>query len=80
MEDVLGKIETEMLVLNSSDDQIAGSNAQAKRFYNGLKSKKTYYEFNTDHGAQFHCQSGAPFVSAERILNWLDGRAMPQLR
>jgi len=80
MVDVLGKIETEMLVLNSSDDQIAGSNAQAKRFYNGLKSKKTYYEFNTDHGAQFHCQSGAPFVSAERILNWLDGRAMPQLR
>jgi pimeloyl-ACP methyl ester carboxylesterase len=79
MDDVLGKIETEMLVLNSSDDQIAGSNAQAKRFYNGLKSKKTYYEFNADHGAQFHCQSGAPFVSSERILNWLDTRAMPQL-
>jgi esterase/lipase len=80
MEDVIDKIETEMLVANSSNDQIAGSNAQAKKFYNNLKSKKTYYEFNTDHGAQFHCQSGAPFVSAERILNWLDSRAMPQLR
>ena len=80
LDDVLGKIETEMLVLNSSDDQIAGSNAQAKKFYNELKSKKTYYEFNTDHGAQFHCQSGAPFVSAERILNWLDTRAKPQLQ
>jgi pimeloyl-ACP methyl ester carboxylesterase len=79
MQDVIGKIESEMLVLNSSNDQIAGSNAQAKKFYNGLKSKKTYYEFNTDHGAQFHCQSGAPFVSAERIFNWLDTRAMPRL-
>jgi len=80
MEDVLEKIETEMLVLNSSDDQIAGSNAQAKKFYNGLKSKKSYFEFNSDHGAQFHCQSGAPFVSSERILNWLDERAKPQLQ
>ncbi|WP_319468651.1 alpha/beta hydrolase [uncultured Pseudodesulfovibrio sp.] len=80
LEDVLGKIETEMLVLNSSDDQIAGSNAQAKKFYNGLKSKKSYFEFNRGHGAQFHCQSGAPFVSSERILNWLDERAKPQLQ
>jgi len=78
MDGVLGKIETEMLVLNSSDDQIAGSNAQAKKFYNGLKSIKSYYEFNADHGAQFHCQSGAPFVSSERILNWLDERARPR--
>ena len=80
LEGEIGKIETEMLVLNSSGDQIAGSNAQAKKFYNGLQSRKTYYEFNADHGAQFHCQSGAPFVSAERMLNWLDSRAKPQLQ
>lgn len=80
LDGVAEKIETEMLVLNSSHDQIAGSNAQAKRFYNELKSKKSYFEFDTGHGAQFHCQSGAPFVSAERILNWLDERAKPQLQ
>ncbi|WP_419786561.1 alpha/beta hydrolase family protein [Pseudodesulfovibrio sp.] len=80
LKDVIGKIDTEMLVLNSSQDQIAGSNAQAKKFYNALKAKKTYFEFNGDHGGQFHCQSGAPFVSAERILNWLDQRAMPEKR
>lgn len=80
MADVLGKIETEMFVLNSSGDQIAGSYDQAKKFYNGLQSTKTYYEFNSDHGAQFHCQSGAPLVSSEHILNWLDERAKPQLQ
>jgi pimeloyl-ACP methyl ester carboxylesterase len=80
MGDSLGEVDAEMFVLNSSEDQIAGSNAQAKKFYNGLKSMKTYFEFTADQGAQFHCQSGAPFVSSERILNWLDERAMPQLR
>jgi len=79
LEEVIGNIGAEMLVANSSRDQIAGSNAQAKLFYNALKTRKTYYEFDTEHGAQFHCQSGAPFVSAERILNWLDERAKPEL-
>lgn len=77
MEDVLEKIETEMLVLNSSGDQIAGSYEQAKKFYNGLQTNKSYYEFTSDQGAQFHCQAGAPLVSSERILNWLDERAKP---
>jgi esterase/lipase len=77
LEDVIDKIDTEMLVGNSSEDQIAGSNAQAKKFFNGLKSKKSYLEFSNAQGAQFHCQSGAPFVSSERILNWLDERAKP---
>ncbi|MGE4557542.1 MAG: alpha/beta hydrolase [Desulfovibrionaceae bacterium] len=69
--DLPGKIEAEMLVLNSSNDQVAGSNAQSKKFYNALKSKKTYYEFTPEYGAQFHCQLGAPLVSSERIMNWL---------
>lgn len=79
MKDVLKKIDTEMLVVNSSNDQVAGSNAQAKRFYNNLKGKKTYLEFNSDFGTQFHCQLGAPMPSSERILNWLDERAKPQV-
>jgi hypothetical protein len=78
LKDVMGRIETQMLVVNSSADQVAGSNAQSKQFYNGLRSKKSYLEFTPEQGAQFHCQIGAPFVSAEGILNWLDKRAHPQ--
>ncbi|QLA14764.1 alpha/beta hydrolase family protein [Desulfolutivibrio sulfoxidireducens] len=76
--DTMGKIETEMLVVNSSEDQVAASNAQSKLFYNGLKAKKTYMEFDASRGAQFHCQLGAPLVSSERILDWLDERAKPE--
>jgi cephalosporin-C deacetylase-like acetyl esterase len=72
------KINAEMLVVNSSDDQIAGSNAQAKQFFNALKTKKTYLEFDASQGAQLHCQLGAPVASSERILNWLDERLKPE--
>lgn len=70
------KIQSEMLVLNSVDDQVAGSYEQSKIFYNNLKVKKTYKEFSTAEGGQFHCQLGAPVLSAEYILNWLDERMM----
>ncbi len=66
-----------MLVVNSSEDQVAGSNAQAKKVFNALNTKKTYLEFDASQGGQFHCQLGAPVVSGERILNWLDERAKP---
>jgi esterase/lipase len=75
--DSIDKITAEMLVVNSCKDPIAGSYAQAKKFYNALKTTKSYIEFTEDQGAQFHCQSGAPLVSSERILNWLDERAKP---
>jgi len=71
------KITAEMLVVNSSADQVAGSNAQAKQFFNALKTKKTYMEFDASQGTQLHCQLGAPLASTERILNWLDERAKP---
>jgi len=76
--DTMGRIETEMLVVNSSEDQVAASNAQSKLFFNGLKAKKTYMEFDASRGTQFHCQLGAPLVSSERILDWLDERARPK--
>ncbi len=75
--DVIGDIQTETLVVNSSQDQVAGSNAQAKKVFNALNSQKTYLEFDASQGGQFHCQLGAPVVSSERILNWLDQRAKP---
>lgn len=75
--DTMGKIETEMLVVNSSEDQVAASNAQSKLFFNGVKAKKTYMEFDASRGTQFHCQLGAPLASSERILDWLDERAKP---
>ncbi|NCC26435.1 MAG: alpha/beta hydrolase, partial [Deltaproteobacteria bacterium] len=75
--DVIGDIRTEILVVNSSEDQVAGSNAQAKKVFNALKTEKTYLEFDDSQGGQFHCQLGAPVVSSERILNWLDERAKP---
>ncbi len=73
----MDKIEAETLVVNSSQDQIAGSNAQAKLVYNELPGKKSYMEFTDAQGGQFHCQLGAPMVSSARILNWLDERAKP---
>jgi homoserine acetyltransferase len=75
--DVIGDIQTEILVVNSSEDQVAGSNAQAKKVFNTLNTTKTYLEFDSAQGGQFHCQLGAPVVSSERILNWLDERAGP---
>ncbi len=77
LESVMGDIQTEMLVVNSSEDQVAGSNAQAKKVFKALEGQKTYLEFNASQGGQFHCQLGAPVVSSERILNWLDQRAKP---
>ena len=75
--DSIDKIQAEMLVINSSNDQVAGSNEQAKKFYNALKTRKTYLEFDESQGAQFHCQLSAPQASSERIFNWLDERARP---
>ncbi len=72
-----GRITAEMLVANSADDQVAGSYAQGKQFFNALTCEKTYMEFDRGQGTQFHCQLGAPQASAERILNWLDERAKP---
>lgn len=77
--DSIGDIETEMLVVNSSEDQVAGSEEQARLFYNELQTQKTYLEFDAAQGTQFHCQLGAPLASSERILNWLDERAQPQV-
>ncbi|MFW5735550.1 MAG: hypothetical protein ACOCWR_10870, partial [Oceanidesulfovibrio sp.] len=71
------RIESEMLVANSSQDQIAGSYEQSIQFYNDLPGPKTYLLFTDVQGAQFHCQSGAPLVSSEGLLNWLDERAKP---
>ncbi len=71
------KISAEMLVLNSSQDQVAASKEQCRIFYNALKSKKTYHEFDESQGCQFHCQLGAPMASGETILNWLDERLHP---
>jgi esterase/lipase len=75
--DSIGKIKTEMLVVCSSQDQIAGSAEQARKFFTALQTQKTYLEFDDSQGAQFHCQNGAPQASSERILNWLDERAKP---
>ena len=77
IEDAIDKIEGEMLVIGSKDDEVAGSYEQANIFYNALKSPKTYLEFTDTEGGQFHCQLGAPAISSERILNWLDDRMKP---
>jgi hypothetical protein len=74
MAGVIGDIQATMLVVNSSQDQVAGSNAQAKRFFQALPARKTYLEFTDAQGAQLHCQLGAPLLSSERILNWLAGQ------
>lgn len=76
--DVVGRIEADMLVINSSADTINDSYVQAKQFYDALTSKKTYLEFDASQGAQFHCQVGTNLIPSEYILNWLDERAKPQ--
>ncbi len=73
VKDVLNKITCPVLVANSLHDQVAGSYEQGKIFFHALKAPKTYLEFSDAQGAQFHCQNGAPSVSSERILNWMDG-------
>jgi len=72
--DTIDKITCEMLVVNSIDDQVAGSFEQSKIFYEKLNTKKTYMEFSRENGGQFHCQLGAPMFSGEKILNWLEER------
>lgn len=62
---------------NLYSDQVGGSTEQARKFYNALNTPKTYLEFDSTYGTQFHCQLGAPLHSGERILNWLDERAKP---
>ena len=73
----INKITAEMLVANSSQDQVAGSAEQGRIFYNALQAPKTFLEFDASQGGQFHCQLGAPMLSSERLLNWLDERAKP---
>jgi alpha-beta hydrolase superfamily lysophospholipase len=74
MRDCIELITCETLVVNSSDDKVAGSYEQAKQFYAALKCPKTYLELTDAHGAEKHCQVGAQMVSNEHILNWLDDR------
>ncbi len=74
VKDCLDKVDCEMLVIGSVNDQVAGSFEQAKLFYDALKSPKTYLEFSDAEGAQFHCQIGSPMNSIEQILNWVDKR------
>jgi len=76
--DSADRIQAEMLVVNSSADTVNDSQVQSRQFYDALKSRKTFLEFDASQGAQFHCQIGAFLVSGERILNWLDERAGPQ--
>jgi alpha-beta hydrolase superfamily lysophospholipase len=79
--DVIDKIRCPMLVIGSVHDQVAGSYEQAKIFFEALEQpNKTYYEFSSAEGAQFHCQSGAPNPSSEHILNWFDERLEPLTR
>ena len=77
LEGVIEKVQTEILVMGSIHDQVAGCYEQAKFFYQALKTTKTYIEFSDAEGGQFHCQSGAPMISSERLLNWLDDRLHP---
>ena len=74
VKDCMDRIDCEMLVIGSVNDQVAGSFEQAKLFFAALKSPKTYLEFSDAEGAQFHCQIGAPMNSSEKILNWVDER------
>ncbi len=72
VKDVLREITCPVLVANSIHDQVAGSYEQGKIFFHALKAPKTYLEFSDAEGAQFHCQNGAPSISSERMLNWMD--------
>jgi alpha-beta hydrolase superfamily lysophospholipase len=74
MRDCIDRIECETLVVNSSDDKVAGSHEQAKQFYAALTCPKAYLELTGAEGAEKHCQAGAPMIANERILNWLDDR------
>lgn len=74
MEGHIDRIGCQTLVVNSSDDKVAGSFEQAKQFYAALTCPKTYLELTDAEGAEKHCQAGAPMIANERILNWLDDR------
>jgi len=78
LKDCVDQIRTEMLIVNSSGDKVAGSYEQSKKLYEILKAPKTYLEFTEAEGAQRHCQMGAVMISGERILNWLDTRMHPE--
>ncbi len=78
LKDCVDQIQCEMLVVNSSQDSVAGSYDQAIKLYEVLKSPKTYLEFTEAEGASQHCQMGAVMISNEQILNWLDERMHPE--
>ncbi len=78
LKDCVDQIQCEMLVLNSSQDQVAGSHEQSVKLFEVLTSPKTYFEFTEAEGAMYHCQMGAVMIMGERILNWLDERMHPE--
>ncbi len=77
LRDCVDLIQCDMLVVNSSQDNVAGSYEQAIELYEALESPKTYLEFTEAEGASQHCQMGAVMISSEQILNWLDERMHP---
>ena len=54
LRDVVGKIDTEMLVVDSEDESMF--KGQAGELYNKLKCPKTFLMFKSEDGAGLHCQ------------------------
>ena len=70
LKDVITKIRTRMLIVDSEDDREMPG--QSRRVFDALTCPKSYILFTRAEAAAEHCQVGAYALSNERIFNWLD--------
>ena len=67
---VVGQISCKMLVMDGTKETWGAG--EAKQLYDSLNSPKYYMLFTEEDSAAYHCQTGAPAVSAQRMFDWLD--------
>lgn len=67
---VVSQISCKMLVMDGTKESWGAG--QAKKLYDSLNCPKYYMQFTEEDSAAFHCQTGAPAVSTQRMFDWLD--------
>lgn len=68
--DVVGQIQTPMLITDPEDEQFWPG--QAKKLASMLKVENVLSSFTAAEGANWHCQPLARSLTEQRIFDWLD--------
>ena len=70
VKDVIQQIQCPCLVLEATDDLFFAR--QPRQVYEALRCPKSIVVFQSEDGAENHCQSGALAYLHEVVFNWLD--------